>query len=96
MNSDLRINGVEIKSPPGNGPYRSRIHGQIYHLVSPLYPNEAKKPGYGELYIFDSAEATATTTPTNGLNTKQTKGIWQKYCTTWTRSRDKVAYFLSI
>jgi hypothetical protein len=28
------------------------------NLVSPLYPNEAKKPGYGQLYIFDSAEAT--------------------------------------
>jgi hypothetical protein len=28
-------------------------------LVSPLYPDEANKPGYGQLYIFDSAEATA-------------------------------------
>jgi hypothetical protein len=28
--------GAEIKSPPGNGPYYFRIHGQIYHIVSPL------------------------------------------------------------
>jgi hypothetical protein len=27
-------------------------------LVSSLYPNEAHNPGYGQLYIFDSAEAT--------------------------------------
>jgi hypothetical protein len=27
-------------------------------LVSSLYPNEANKPGYAQLYIFDSAEAT--------------------------------------
>jgi hypothetical protein len=50
--------GADIKSPPGNGPYCFRIHGQIYHLVSPLYPNESNKPGYGQLYIFDSTEAT--------------------------------------
>jgi hypothetical protein len=39
--------GSEIKSLPGNGPYNFRIHGEIYHLVSPLYPNEANKPQYG-------------------------------------------------
>jgi hypothetical protein len=33
-------------------------HGHIYHLVSQLYPNVANKPGYGQLYIFDSTEAT--------------------------------------
>jgi hypothetical protein len=50
--------GARIKSPPGNGTYCFWIHGQIYHLVSPLYPNEANKPEYGQLYIFDSDEAT--------------------------------------
>jgi hypothetical protein len=34
-----------------------RIHGQIYHLISPLYPKEANKPGYGQLYIFNIVEA---------------------------------------
>ncbi|GBM58541.1 hypothetical protein AVEN_268613-1 [Araneus ventricosus] len=28
--------GVEIKAPPGTGPYCFHIHGQIYHMVSPL------------------------------------------------------------
>jgi hypothetical protein len=50
--------GTEIKSLPENGPYSFRTHGQIYHSVSPLYPNGANKPGYGQLHIFDSAEAT--------------------------------------
>jgi hypothetical protein len=50
---------AEIKSPPGNGLYCFRIHGQVHHLVSPLYSDEANKPGYGQLYIFDPAEATA-------------------------------------
>jgi hypothetical protein len=27
-------------------------------LVSPLYPNEADKPGYGQLFICDSTEVT--------------------------------------
>jgi hypothetical protein len=50
--------GAEMKSLLGNGPYCSRIHGQICHLVSPPCPNEANKPGYGQLYIFDCAKAT--------------------------------------
>jgi hypothetical protein len=50
--------GAEIKSPSGNNPYCFRIYGRIYHLVSPLYPNEVNKPEYGQLHIFDSTEAT--------------------------------------
>jgi hypothetical protein len=34
------------------------MHGQIYHLVSSLYPDEANMPGYGQFFIFDSAETT--------------------------------------
>jgi hypothetical protein len=49
--------GVEIKSLPATGPNCFWIHVQIHHLVTPLYPNEENKPGYGQLYIFDSAEA---------------------------------------
>ncbi|GBN27293.1 hypothetical protein AVEN_155185-1 [Araneus ventricosus] len=48
---------AEIKEPLGTGPYCFRIHGQIYHMVSTLYSNERNKPGYGQLYIFDSSEA---------------------------------------
>jgi hypothetical protein len=34
------------------------MHGQIYHFFSLLYSNETNKPEYGQLYIFDPAEAT--------------------------------------
>jgi hypothetical protein len=50
--------GTEMKSPPGNGQYCFWIHGQTYRLASSLYPNEANKSGYGQLYIYDSAETT--------------------------------------
>jgi hypothetical protein len=63
--------GMEIKLPPGNGPYCFRVYGQIYRLVSPLYPNEAYEPECGQLYISISAEATP-----KGLE-NQTKDVWQ-------------------
>uniref|UniRef100_A0A8C4X2J5 C2H2-type domain-containing protein n=1 Tax=Erpetoichthys calabaricus TaxID=27687 RepID=A0A8C4X2J5_ERPCA len=50
--------GAHIAQPSGHGPYAFRIHGQIYHQVSPLYTNPDTSPRYGQLYIFDSAEAT--------------------------------------
>ncbi|GBL90731.1 hypothetical protein AVEN_27056-1 [Araneus ventricosus] len=49
--------GAEIKAPPGTCPYCFHIHGQIYHMVSPLSLNERNRPGYGQLYISDSSEA---------------------------------------
>jgi hypothetical protein len=49
--------GPDIKSPPGNGPYCFRIHGQVYPLNSTLYPNKANKSGYRQIHIFDSAQA---------------------------------------
>jgi hypothetical protein len=42
-------------------------------LVSSEYPNEANKPGYGQLHIFDSAEAR-----TKGLENQSIKGVWLK------------------
>jgi hypothetical protein len=50
--------GAETKPPLGNGSYCFRIHGPMCHLVSPLYPNETNEPGYKQILIFDSAEAT--------------------------------------
>jgi hypothetical protein len=47
------------KLSPRNGTRSFRIYCQIYNLVSPLYPNEANKPGSGQIYILDSAEVTA-------------------------------------
>ncbi|GBM57791.1 hypothetical protein AVEN_90955-1 [Araneus ventricosus] len=49
--------GAQIKPPPGTGPYCYRIHGQIYHMVSPLY-SDHNKPGYGQFYVFDPSTAT--------------------------------------
>jgi hypothetical protein len=65
--------GMEIKSLSANGQNCFRIYAQIHHLVTPLYPNEANKPGYGQLYISDSAEATK-----NGLKTNQMNGVMPK------------------
>jgi hypothetical protein len=52
--------GMEVKSPLVKGPYCFWIHGRIYPLVSPLYPKEVNKSGYGQFYILDSAEAKTT------------------------------------
>jgi hypothetical protein len=52
----MLFTSMGIKLPPDSGLYCFWIHGQIHYLVSLLYPNKANKPGYGELYIFKSAE----------------------------------------
>jgi hypothetical protein len=58
LSNNVHINANRIKSPSGNGPYCFQIQGQFYHLVSLLYPDEANKPGSGQLCTFDSAVAT--------------------------------------
>ncbi|GBN68961.1 hypothetical protein AVEN_47222-1 [Araneus ventricosus] len=50
--------GAQIKPPRGTGPYCYRLHGQVYHRVSPLYASDQHKESYGQLYTFDSSEAT--------------------------------------
>ncbi|GBM25207.1 hypothetical protein AVEN_184619-1 [Araneus ventricosus] len=50
--------GAQIKPPRGTGPYCYRLHGQVYHRVSPLYASDHHKESCGQLYIFDSSEAT--------------------------------------
>ncbi|GBM60148.1 hypothetical protein AVEN_38478-1 [Araneus ventricosus] len=62
--------GTEIKAPPGTGPYCFHIHGQIYHMVSPLHSNERNKPVYGQLYIFDSSER-------NGRYVSAPEAMWR-------------------
>ena len=47
-----------MEIPSGKGPYCFRIPGQNYPRVSPLYSNQHSKPGYEQLYIFDTSEAT--------------------------------------
>ncbi|GBN05182.1 hypothetical protein AVEN_122470-1, partial [Araneus ventricosus] len=50
--------GAQIKPARGTGPYCYRLRGQVYHRVSPLYASDQHKESYGQLYIFDSLEAT--------------------------------------
>ncbi|GBN91574.1 hypothetical protein AVEN_126972-1 [Araneus ventricosus] len=49
--------GAQIKPPRGTGPYCYRLHGQVYHRVSPLYASDQNKESYGQLYIFDSRKS---------------------------------------
>ncbi|GBL73408.1 hypothetical protein AVEN_159419-1 [Araneus ventricosus] len=50
--------GAQIEIPRGTEPYCYRSHGQVYHSVFPLYASDQHKESYGQLYIFDSSEAT--------------------------------------
>ncbi|GBN67845.1 hypothetical protein AVEN_92083-1 [Araneus ventricosus] len=54
----IRFDGSTNKPPRGTGPYCYRLHGQVYRRVSPLYASDQHKESYGQLYIFDSSEAT--------------------------------------
>ena len=49
--------GANIVSPPSNGPYCFRIHGQIYHHSGPLHAEASKNAQYTQLYILHSAHA---------------------------------------
>ena len=44
---------------PTRGPNVYVIHGQAYHRISSLYPNKGEKPRFGQVYIFDPADAAA-------------------------------------
>jgi hypothetical protein len=51
--------GANIVKPAGQGPYCFKIHGQIYHKISALHPNENESASHNHLYILDSETATA-------------------------------------
>ena len=38
---------------PGAGPYTFRVHGQLYHRVGSLLPQQGEQPRYAQLYIYD-------------------------------------------
>lgn len=38
----------------GGGPYVFRLHGQTYHQIGSLYPEDGKKPIFSQLYMFDN------------------------------------------
>ncbi|PIO58098.1 hypothetical protein TELCIR_20473 [Teladorsagia circumcincta] len=41
----------------GRGPYCYRIHGQVYHRIGPLHPEEGVERRYGQIYILDTEMA---------------------------------------
>ncbi|XP_029651252.1 uncharacterized protein LOC115224483 [Octopus sinensis] len=50
--------GAQLQNPPEKGPFCFRVHGQIYHRASHIYPNEGKRRQYAQLYVVDSTQAT--------------------------------------
>ena len=42
---------------PGGGPPAYKVHGQIYHKISSLYPDADKRPCFGQYFILDTDEA---------------------------------------
>ncbi|XP_054744530.1 uncharacterized protein LOC129248947 [Anastrepha obliqua] len=60
INSSFAFASFEAKivEPPGRGPYCFRIHGSIYHRVSPLHANNDSNSLYAQLYILDTDQAT--------------------------------------
>ena len=51
--------GAQVDVPRGMGPYCFRIHGQVYHNIGPLYPEQGSHPRYGQIYILDTNDAAA-------------------------------------
>ncbi|EYC34886.1 hypothetical protein Y032_1304g3815, partial [Ancylostoma ceylanicum] len=49
--------GAQVDVPRGRGPYCYRIHGQIYHRIGTLHPNEGERRQYGQIYILDTEMA---------------------------------------
>jgi hypothetical protein len=69
---------VEVKLPPGTGPYCFQIHGQTYHCVSLFYPSNAISHNMDN-YIFYSAEAT------KWIKNQPNQAAGPKYCNNWAR-----------
>ena len=42
----------------GRGPYVFRLHGQTYHKIGSLLPEEGKPPKFCQLYIYDTQNET--------------------------------------
>nr|XP_043611794.1 uncharacterized protein LOC122583457 [Erigeron canadensis] len=45
---------VDHRVNSGHGPYVYRIHGQNYHSIGDLFPQEGQPPKFCQLYIFDT------------------------------------------
>ncbi|CAK9295760.1 unnamed protein product [Gordionus sp. m RMFG-2023] len=49
--------GAKISDLTGSGPYCFKVHGQIYHRTSNLYPPSNALPTYAQLYVLDTTQA---------------------------------------
>src|SRR6266498_1215478 len=46
--------GANIDTFQGQGVSNFRIHGQVYHRIGPLLPEEGYPPAFAQLYIYNS------------------------------------------
>ncbi|XP_065323653.1 uncharacterized protein LOC135930793 [Gordionus sp. m RMFG-2023] len=61
--------GAQISNSLNPGPYCFRVHGQIYHRTSHLYPSTGMPPKFAQLYVIETSQAV------NGrLNMKENSG----------------------
>ncbi|RCN31573.1 hypothetical protein ANCCAN_22634, partial [Ancylostoma caninum] len=49
--------GAQVDALHGRGPYCYRIHGQIYHRLGALHPNQGEERQFGQIYILDTEMA---------------------------------------
>lgn len=45
---------IETSINSGSGPYTFLLHGQNYHLLGSLLPEEGSRPKFSQLYIYDT------------------------------------------
>ncbi|XP_065323164.1 uncharacterized protein LOC135930309 [Gordionus sp. m RMFG-2023] len=49
--------GAQISNSLNPGPYCFRVHGQIYHRTSHLYPSTGMPPKFAQLYVLETTQA---------------------------------------
>lgn len=54
----------------GKGPYVFRLHGQNYHHIGTLLPEEGNKPRFAQLYIYDTENEVANRISVSGCSDK--------------------------
>ncbi|KAH9911085.1 uncharacterized protein B0H18DRAFT_893579 [Fomitopsis serialis] len=59
----------------GSGPYSFRIHGDLYHLMGSLMPQDGVSPRYAQLYIHDPAEALSSRLANNPENNNRDQAV---------------------
>lgn len=55
--------GVNIKPPPGNGPYCFRVCGQIPHRIGTVHPEKHDVRKFAQIYMLDPDDSLSTNEP---------------------------------